>query len=144
MFSSLSVARVCLFVCLLATLRQNGWTDFHEIFRIGGYWYKEQLWTFSGHLTPWTQDFFPTFSEESMTLSSIAEKRSNGFSWNFQKRTDLTQGAIWSILGILRLTAWVLGRYIYFMDPCLFVTLWKNGWTDFHDFFTKCQARHKK
>ena len=47
MFSPLSVARVCLFVCLsvclLATLRKNGWMDFHEIIRIGGTWYKEQL-----------------------------------------------------------------------------------------------------
>ena len=28
--------------CLLATLRQNGWVDFHEIFRIGWLWHKEQ------------------------------------------------------------------------------------------------------
>ena len=35
-------------------------------------------------LTPWTQDFFPTFSEQSMPLSSIAEKQLNRFSWNFR------------------------------------------------------------
>ena len=86
------------------------------------------------HLTPWTQDFFPTFSEESMALSSITEKRLNGFSWNFQKRTDLTQGALWNIFGMLRLTPWILGRFIYFLDQCLFVILWKNGWRDFHEF----------
>ena len=28
--------------CLLATLQQNGWVDFHEIFRIGWLWHKEQ------------------------------------------------------------------------------------------------------
>ena len=38
---------VCLSVCLLATLRKNGWTDFHEIFSVGWTWYKEQLGTFS-------------------------------------------------------------------------------------------------
>ena len=39
------------------------------------------------HLTPWTQNFSPTFPEQSMPLSSIAEKRLSEFSWNFQKRT---------------------------------------------------------
>ena len=56
----------------------------------------------------------------------------------------MTQGAIWNIFGMLRLTPWILGRFIYVMDPCLFVILWKNGWTDFHEFFKKRQARHKK
>ena len=40
---------VCLSVCLLATLRKNGWTNFYEIFGVGGTWYKEQLGTFSGY-----------------------------------------------------------------------------------------------
>ena len=96
------------------------------------------------HSTPWTQDFFPIFSEECMPFSSIAEKRLNGFSWNFQKRADLTQGAICNTLGMLRLIPRVLGWFFYFKDPCLFVILWKNGWTEFHEIFTKCQARHKK
>ena len=57
---------------------------------------------------------------------------------------DMTQGAIWNIFGMLHLTLWILGRFIYFLDPCLFV-IWKNGWTDFHDFFfMKRQAWHKK
>ena len=53
MFSSLSDAclfvclSVCLSVCLLTTLRKNDRADFHEIIRIGGTWYKEQLGTFS-------------------------------------------------------------------------------------------------
>ena len=38
---------VCVSVCLLATLRKNSGTDFHEICRVGGTWYKEQLGTFS-------------------------------------------------------------------------------------------------
>ena len=33
----------CLFVCLLATLRTNFWTDLHEIFSEGWQWVKEQL-----------------------------------------------------------------------------------------------------
>ena len=71
------------------------------------------------HSTPWTQEFFPTFFEESMTLSSIAEKGLTGFSWNFQKGTDLTQEAIWKTFGMLRSTPWNLDRFTYFLDPCL-------------------------
>ena len=79
-----------------------------------------------------------------MPLSSIAEKRLNGFSYNFQKRTDMTQRAICKIFGMLWLTPWILGRFIYFLDPCLFVLLWKNRWTDFHEIFRKRKAWHKK
>ena len=137
---------VCLSVCLLATLQKNSWMDFHEIYRVGGTGYKEQLGTFSRYCI-WLLDhrsFFFTLTEESMTLSSIAEKRLNGFSWNLNKRTDLTQGAIWNIFGMLWLTHWILGRFIYCLVLCLFVISWKNGWMDFHEFFMKCQARHKK
>jgi len=33
---------VCLFVCLLVTLRKNFRTDLHEIFREGWQWASEQ------------------------------------------------------------------------------------------------------
>ena len=63
MFSSLSVARVvCLSVCLLAILRNNDWTDFHEICRVGGTWYKEQLESFSGYsIKPFEHRIFSHF-----------------------------------------------------------------------------------
>ena len=49
MFSSLLVCKfVCLCVCLLATLRENSRTDFHEIFRICWARYKEQSAKFGG------------------------------------------------------------------------------------------------
>ena len=134
MFSSLSVA--CLFVCLsvsnIMEKRLNGFS-----WNFQGRWdliqgtIENMFRVF--HLTPWTQDFSPTFSEHSMPLSSIAEKRLNRFSWNFQKRTDMTQIAIWNIFGMLRLIPWIVGRFIFFLDPCLFVILWENGWTDFHE-----------
>ena len=147
MFSSLSVVLVCLSVCLsVSNITENCWTDFHEIFRIAGTWCREQLGTFSGcSIQPLDhRTFSSTFSKESMPLSSIAEKRLNGFSWNFQRRADLAQGAIWNIFGMLRLTPWMLSRFVYFLGPCLFVISWKNGWTDFHDFFMKFHARRKK
>ena len=34
--------------CLLATLWENEWTDFHEIVRVAGTRYQEQSVTFSG------------------------------------------------------------------------------------------------
>ena len=121
---------VCLSVCLsvsnITEKRMNGFS-----------WYLQGRWDLIQgtignifrmfHLTPWTQDFFPTFSEQLMPLSSIAEKRLNGFSWNFQKKTDMTEGAIWNIFGMLRLTPLILSRFIYFLDPCLFMILWKTG-----------------
>ena len=132
----------CFFMCLSVCLSVSNITEK----RLNGF-----SWNFQGrwkliqgtignifrvfHLTPWTQDFFPTFSEQSMPLSSIAEKRLNGFWWNFQNSTDMTQGAMWNIFRMLCLTSWILGWFIYFLDPCLFVILWKNGWTDFHGFF---------
>ena len=126
---------VCLSVSLLATLRKNDWTDFQ------GRWDLIQgtieIIFRMFHLTPWTQDFFPTFSEQSMPLSSIAEKRLNRFSWNLQQRTDMTHGAIWNIFAMLRLTPWILGRFIYFLDPCFVCNImekWANGFLlNFHE-----------
>ena len=133
---------LCLFVCLSVSNIKENWLNG---FSWNGRWDLIQA-TIRNifrmfHLTPWTQDFFSTFLEQSMPLSSIAEK---WISWNFQKKTDMTQGAIWYIFGMLRLTPWILGRFIYFLDPCLFVISWKNGWTDFHQIFMKHQAWHKK
>ena len=34
--------------CLLVALQKNGWTDFHEIFRKGRTWHREQSGTLSG------------------------------------------------------------------------------------------------
>ena len=39
-------AIVCFFVSLLARLRENGWTDLHEIFREGVEWPRDDLITF--------------------------------------------------------------------------------------------------
>ena len=134
MFSSLSVA--CLFVCLsvsnITEKRLNrcsrnfqGRCDLIQgtignIFRIF-------------HKTPWTQEFFsPHFRRNPCFLAALQRQGLNEFPWNFQKRTGLTQGAILNIFGILWLTPWILGRFIYFPDLYLFVILWKKGRTDFH------------
>ena len=116
-------------VCLSVCLSVNNITEK----RLNWFWWVGLDTRYIGNifrmfqLSPWTQDFFHFFSEESMPLSSIAGKRLNGFSWNFQKKTDMTQGATRNIFGMLRLTPWIMRRFIYFLAPCLFVILWKMG-----------------
>ena len=40
---------VSLSVCMsVSNITENDWTDFHEIFKVGGTWYKEKSETFSG------------------------------------------------------------------------------------------------
>ena len=41
------------------------------------------------HLTPWTQEFSPTFSEESTPLSSIAEKKVERIFMKFSEGDEL-------------------------------------------------------
>ena len=147
MFSSLSIAlSVCLSVCLLVTFRKNGWTDFHEIFRVGGIWYTEQLGTFSGCSNKPLEHmiFSPLFRSNPCLIAALQKNGWRDFHEIFRKRSDMTHWAIWTIFGMLLLTPWILGGFIYFMVPCLFEMLWKNGWTDFHEIFMKRQAWHKK
>ena len=130
---------VCLFVslsvCLLATLRKTAWTDFHDI-----QGRQDLIQGTSGNifrmfdLTPWTHDFFPPSRRNACLLAASQKNGSTDFQKKFSKRTDMTHGTIWSIFAMLRLTPWILGRFIYFLDPCLFVISWKNGWADFRDF----------
>ena len=134
---------VCLFVCLLATLLKNE-RIFMKFSGLMGLDTRKNWEHFQdipiNPLNIWL--FMPLLRRNPRLLAALRKKRLSGFLWNFQKRTDLTQGAIGNIFGMLLLTPWILERFIYFLDPCLFVILWKNGWTDFHDFCMKCQARH--
>ena len=124
------------------TLRKNGWTDFHEIFRIGRAWYKKQSGKFGEY--PWVLSFFTVFSMKSVSVSKIKGKRMNGFSWNFQQRLDMRPATIYNIFGMLLLAPWIQGCRYYFLDPCLLVMLWKNGRTCFPEIPMKCQRRTKK
>ena len=77
-------------------------------------------------------------------VQMITGKRMNGLSWNFQQRSDIRQAMICNIFGIVRLTPWIQGRFFYFLDQCLLVMLWKNGWTDFNEIVMKCRGRPTK
>ena len=67
-----------------------------------------------------------------LSFSNITEKRTNGFSWNFQQKWVMRQATIWNVLGMCQLTPWIQDWFFCLLDPCLLVMLWKNGWTDFH------------
>ena len=79
---------VCLSVCLLATLRKNGWTDVHEIFRVGGTWYKEKLRTFAGcSIQPLEHsNIFPLFRRNPCLLAAMQKNDWADFHAIFRKR----------------------------------------------------------
>ena len=93
MFSSLSVGlSVCLSVCYQT---ENGWTDFHEIFREVGFDTRNNWEHFQD--VPFnllnTGTLFPLFRRNPCLLAAL-------------------QKMLW-------LTLWILGRFTYCLDPCL-------------------------
>ena len=93
-------------ICLL--LARNGWTDIHQIIGICWTWTKEQL----------ARLFHaPQTRRDGVCVSNITE---NG-------RSDMTQGIIRNILGMLRLTPWIQGVFLF--SGSVFVSNEKtNGW----------------
>ena len=133
-FDCLSVR---LSVCLLATLRKNGWTNFHEIFRVGGTTYKEQLGTFQDiPFNPLnTGIFVPLFQRNPWLLAALQKNGWTNYYEIFRKERTWHKEQFGTFSGILRLTLWTLGRLIYFMDPSLFIILWKTGERTFMNFY---------
>ena len=54
----------------------------------------------------------------------------------FDQLPTRTQGTIWNILGVMRLTPWIQDSFLCFLDPCLLTTLWNNGWIDIHKIYS--------
>ena len=89
---------LCMSVCLLAYYeKKNSSTD------VWFSWNFQSRWDLiqgtignifrKFHLTPWTHYFPPTFSGQSMPLSSITEKRLNRFSWNLLTKNGHDAGS---------------------------------------------------
>ena len=161
MFSSLSVAclsvcpsvrpfvcvSVCLSVCLsLSNIREK---------RLN--WFS---WTFQSRwdliqgtignifrmfrLTPWTKDLFPTFSEQSTPLNSIAEKTVKQIFMKFSEKDGHDTGSNLEHFRDVTVNPFNPGS-IYLFPGSVFVSnIMENGWTAFHEFFMKRQAWHKK
>ena len=69
-------------------------------------------------LTPCIQDF-STFQTESVPASNNTETGVEGFSWNFQDRSDMRQLNIWYILMMLLLNPGIQDWFVYALGPCL-------------------------
>ena len=73
-----------------------------------------------------------------LSVSNITGKRLNGFSWFFQGKWDLIQG---TIENIFRMFYYIPSTQAFLStfrrNPWLLTALQKNGWTDFHEIFTK-------
>jgi len=113
-------------ISLSATLRENGWTDVHEIFREGVDWPWDDLITFcvnSGK--PRDAEMLislsPTLRENGWT--DLHEIFSEGVEWPWD---DLV--TFWVNSGKPRNAATLIS---------LSVTLQENGWTDLHEIFSE-------
>jgi len=90
----------CLFVSLLARLRENGWTDLHETFREGAEWPRDDVVQFlvnSGETA--------RCCDANFFVSNITSKPLNRFACNFQGRCGVTMGWPDYIFGQFRETA---------------------------------------
>ena len=57
----------------------------------------------------------------------------------------MIQGTIWKLWRVVCLTPCIQGFFSYFFrNPCLWATLWKNGWMDFHEIFRKVGNETRK
>ena len=106
---------VCVFVCLLATLRKTAGTDFHEIFRVCGIWHRELSGTW---LACTVEPLEHRKSFSTFAVSNITGNWMKRFSLNFQQRLNMRQRTIWNILGMLQLTPWIQDRFFFFFWIC--------------------------
>ena len=136
---------VCLSVSHITGKRVIG---FHESYRIGQTWYKEQSGTFWGcSVKPLAYMIsFSIFSGESVSVSNITEKQVNGFSLSFQDRSNMRQVTILififsvSILTKNSTEKLVNGFQCHFHD--MLDTEQQNNWLDCHvqiNWFLVCE-----
>jgi len=85
------------FLSLLARLQENGWTDFHEIFREGAEWPWDDVIQF------WVNSEKPR--DANFLVSNSACKQLDRFAWNFHGRCGVTMGWPDYIFGQFRKTA---------------------------------------
>jgi len=113
---------VCVFVCLLATLRKNYWTDLHENFITDVHVHKEELVKFckSSAFGSGSRNFLTDSSTLRDTAFSairlISPERVIGFSWKFYHRCILGQGDPCYILEVMQIESPDSGSRQY--SPC--------------------------
>ena len=139
MFPSLSVA--CLFVCLpVSNITQKRLNRFS--------WNCQRRWDLIQgiignifrmfHSTPGTQDFSPLFRSNPCLLAELQKTVEQ----IFMKFSENDGHGIGSNLEHVTVNPLNPGS-IHLFPGSVFLILWKNGWTDFHEIFTKRQTWHK-
>ena len=119
--------------CLLATLRKNGWTDFHEIFKIFRRWHNKISGVFHG----------PHNRSGIMSVSNIMQGWMNAFSWNYQESSTLTQETN-QLEHFQDVVFNPLDTGSFLMFWSMFVFLHYGGWMDFHEIIRVILKWHKK
>jgi len=88
-----------MYLCFLARLRENGWTNFHEIFREDA----ESPW--NDLIQFWVNSEKPRNAAMLISFTlfvNITSKRLDRFAWNFQGRCGVTTGRPDYIFGQFR------------------------------------------
>ena len=92
---------ICLFACLWTTLRKKRVNGFSWNLQDRSGMIHGTIWKNWGvsRLTPWVLGYLYCVLRKSVSVTNITGKRMNGFSWNFQQRSDMRQGMIYNIFG---------------------------------------------
>ena len=70
--------------CFLATFVKNLWTDFHQIYRASGTWYRKQMLKFWGWITVWVQVFSLSVQEHRPTIIPYCKNNSMRLKFSVQ------------------------------------------------------------
>ena len=104
-----------------------------------------EWWRLCFHLC-WFVSLFVCVFVSFLSVSNITGKHMGRFSSNFQDMLGKIQVAIGKIWRVVCLTISMQGFFLYYFqgNPCLWATLGKNGWTDFHEIFRKGRSWDKE
>ena len=76
-----------------------------------------------------------------LSVSIVTGKCMDGFSWNFQDILGEITGIISKIWGIVCVTPYIHGFFLYSARKSVSVSnITENGWTDFHEILRKCRT----
>ena len=106
-------------LCLLATLRENAGTDFHEIFRICWARYVEQSLIFGGGMfNPFHTCFrFIFFQCNPCLWATLLKKRMKRFSWFFLGKMGNDTRSNLEHFRNNAANPLIWHRFLYFLDP---------------------------
>ena len=90
------------------------------------------------------QFLFLVFFRKSVSVIDIMEKTDERIFMNFSEKAGHETRNNVEHFRDVAVNPLNPGSIFIFSGSVFLVILWKNGWTDFHEIFMICQARHKK